>query len=203
MELKYGNTRLRAIEKEDCELLKFLMNSAGVERLTTGWNLPVSTVMQDKWIGQYTNSDTIMRWMIELSNGITLGMVILRDIDWKNREAAMEIKTNPSERQRMEGDTKNASYAVIKYAFEELGLHRINSFLLKKNKFSLKLNEYLGFQLEGIQREKIFKNGVWNDVCCYGLLLQDYICYEDGQAPWQTEKGRYTKNDRSGCEHLL
>lgn len=188
MELKFGNVKLRAIEKKDCQLLKFLINSAGVEKMTLGWNSPISTDMQEKWMEGYKNSNTIIRWMIELSNEITLGMITLRDIDWKNREAEMEIKTNPYEKQRLEGDVKNASYAIIQYAFEELGLHRINSFFLKCNKFSRKLNESLGFQLEGIQKEKIFKNNLWNDVYCFGMLKKDYIHYDDGQAPWQIKK---------------
>lgn len=188
MELKFGNTKLRAIEKQDCQLLKFLMNSTGVEKMVLGWNLPVSTDMQEKWIEQYENSDRIIRWMIELSNNVTLGMMTLRNIDWKNREAEMEIKTNPYETQRLIGDTKDASYAVIKYVFEELGLHRINSSVLKCNRFSRKLNESLGFQMEGILRKKIFKNNVWNDVYIFGLIIDDYIHYDDGYAPWQIKK---------------
>lgn len=185
MELKFGNVKLRAIEKEDCDLLKFLMNSAGVERTTVGWNQPISTIMQEKWIENYIASDTVMRWMIELDNGTVLGMVMLTDIDWKNRSALINIKTNPYEKKRMKGDTKNALYAVVKYAFEELALHRLDSLILKCNTFSIKLCEGLGFRLEGVQKSKIYKCGMWNDLCFHGLLDEDYVHYDDGQAPWQ------------------
>lgn len=185
MELKFGNVKLRAIEKEDCELLKFLMNSASVEHTTVGWNQPVSTIMQEKWIENYTTSDTVMRWMIGLDNGTTLGMIMLTNIDWKNRDALLSIKINPYEKKRLKGDTKNALYAVIRYAFEELALHRIESLILKGNTFSIRLGESLGFCLEGVQRSKIFKRGKWKDLCCYSLLDEEYVHYEDGQAPWQ------------------
>ena len=187
MELKFGNVKLRAIEKEDCGLLKFLMNSAAVEQTTVGWNQPVSTAMQEKWIENYRNSDNIMRWMIELENGVVLGMIMLTDIDWKNRIALIGIKINPYEKKRLKGDTKNALYAVIEYAFEELALHRIESLILKNNIFSIRLGESMGFQLEGVQRAKIYKRGIWNDLCCYGLLNEDYVHYDDGRAPWQLE----------------
>lgn len=190
MELRFGNVKLRAIEREDCGLLKLMMNSAAVERATVGWSQPISTAMQERWIEGYANVDCAMRWMVELRNGATIGMVTLKDIDWKNRGAEMGIKTNPCERRRMEGDTKDASYAVIRFAFEELGLHRLDSLLLSRNRFSAKLNESLGFKLEGVQKSKIFKNGVWNDVCCYGLLEGDYVHYDDGRAPWQIRSGR-------------
>lgn len=190
MELKYGNVKLRAIERKDCELLKMLMNSALVEKMTVGWARPISTITQEKWMEQYTDTDCEMRWMIELSNNVTLGMMALTDIDWKSRYGVLGIKTNPYERRRIEGDTKDASYAVIRYAFEELGLHRIDSFLLGYNRFSKKLNESLGFCLEGVQKEKIFKCGKWNDIYCYGLLLSDYIHYDDGHAPWQVKEDK-------------
>lgn len=186
MELEFGHVKLRAVKESDCELLRILMNSPAVETMTLGWHHPVSHAMQEKWILSYADSDTRMRWMIELANGTTLGMVTLTEIDWKNRTAVMGIKTNPYEKQRMEGDTKDASYAVIKYAFGELGLHRIESCLLKYNTFSRKLNESLGFQLEGVFRSKIYKNNKWHDVCCYAMLKDEYVDYRDGKAPWQT-----------------
>lgn len=188
MELKFGNVKLRAIEKEDGALLKMLINSVGVEKMIIGWCQPISTMMQEKWIEQYENTNTTMRWMIELNNGITLGMIMLTNIDWKNRIAEISIKTNPYEKKRLKGDTKNASYAVIKYAFEELGLHRLESSILKYNIFSIKATESFGFRLEGIQKLKIYKNGIWNDVYCYGLLVEDYVHYDDGQAPWQIKR---------------
>ncbi len=125
------------------------MNFPSVENMTVGWNQPVSTMMQKKWIEGYENTNTTMRWMIEFTNNVTLGMIMLTEIDWKNRVAVMGIKTNSYEKRRMEGDVKNASYAVIRYAVEKLELHRLDSNLFKKNRFSAKLNESLGFRLEG------------------------------------------------------
>lgn len=185
MELKFGNVTLRAIEKRDSGLLKMLINSSDIENMTIGWNLPVSSYAQDNWIEGYKNSYTCMRWIIELSNGVTLGMVILSGMDWKNRVAELGYKVNIYEKNRIKSDTKDAVYAVIKYAFEELGFHRLDLRILEYNIKSQKLGQNMGFKKEGVLCKRIFKNNEWHDEYIYGLLYENYISYNDGSAPWQ------------------
>ncbi len=198
LNIQYGCALLRAIEREDMKLLKYLMNAPEVERLTVGWNMPVSSYQQELWMKNYSNSSDCdcMRWMIEIENGTVLGMVILSAIDWKNRSAEIGIKINPNERNRIYGDVKDAYYAVLLYAFDELNLHRINSITLNSNVFSLKLSRGMGFVDEGVKRECIYKNGQWNDLIIGGLLQQEFIHYCDGTAPWQRKRLEKEKKSR-------
>lgn len=193
MNLRYGCAKLRAIEEYDAELLQQLINSEDVEKMTAGWNMAVSSSKQLEWIKNYKNTSDNMRWMIDLDNDVTLGMVMLTKIDWKDRSAEISYKINPYERNRQTGDTKDAVYAVIKYAFEDLGLHRLEASIIDYNIFSQKMIKSMGFQLEGTCRSKIFKNGKWNDEYIYGLLCDEYIAYKDGEASWQVEKPKGRK----------
>lgn len=52
---------------------------------------------------------------------------------------------------------------LIKYAFEELGLHRIEANVMPKNKASLRVLEKNGFVNEGISKHYLKINGVWED----------------------------------------
>lgn len=188
MILKYGNIVLRAIETRDKELLLHLINDPEVEKMTGGWNLPVSEYVQEKWITEYKNTNTMIRWIIEGSTSkIALGMIVLSDIDWKNRCGFIHYKINSNEINREKGDTKNALYIAIKYAFDELGLHRLEGSILDYNIFSKKLVKSMGFEKEGIFRLKIFKDGIWHDQEYYGLLSDEFKRYKDGAAPWQNE----------------
>lgn len=188
MNLKYGNIVLRAIEQKDCKLLKQLMNSPEVEEMTVGWNPPVSDYNQENWINNYRNSDTQIRWMIELDNETTIGMVVLSDIDWKNRVGFIHYKINPFEKNRERGDTKNALYAALQYAFDELGLHRVEGSILDYNTFSRKLIMSMGFVKEGTYRSKVFKHGGWHDEDFFGLLTEEFTRYKNGEAPWQRKQ---------------
>lgn len=102
MILKYGNVKLRPIEKKDSELLALMINSQSIEAMTGGWNVPVSSLDQDKWIENYHNSRDCIRLMIELENGTTLGLISLTEIDWITRRGYISYKTNPEERTSIE-----------------------------------------------------------------------------------------------------
>lgn len=195
MNIKYGCAVLRAIEMEDSELLKYLLNAPEVEASTVGWNMPVSSWQQEQWLKNYRNSSDCMRWMIELENGTVLGMAILSPIDWKNRTGNIGIKINPNESRRIYGDVKDALYGSLRYAFDELGLHRIHAETLSTNIFSLKLTRGMGFVDEGVKRECIFKAGRWHDLVIGGLLEQDFARYPDGAAPWQKKRMDRSKKD--------
>lgn len=174
MILKNGCVTLRAIEQEDFELLYYLINAPEIEEMIEGWNLPISSSEQKRWMADYSNTNTNIKLMIELSNGKTIGMIVLSDIDWKNRQAAIGYKIYAPYEDRIKGDMKDAVNAILNYAFYELGLNCITSLILEKNTFSLKLAKKLHFQMEGVLRERIFKNGVFNNQVMFSILKSDY-----------------------------
>ena len=93
MILEYGCARLRAIEEKDCDILLEMMNNPAIDSMVGNVHLPLSRVMQEKWIDEYKNTDTTIRLMIELTNGKTIGMIMLHNIDQKNQTAEIGIKT--------------------------------------------------------------------------------------------------------------
>jgi len=177
MILKNGCVTLRAIEKEDFELLFYLINAPEIEEMIEGWNLPISSDEQKNWIQNYTNTNNNIKLMIELSNGKTIGMIMLTDIDWKNRQAAIGYKISAPAEDRIKGDMKDAINAILTYAFYELGLNCIRSLILEKNIFSVKLAKKLNFQMEGILRERIFKNGIFNNQIMFSILKAEYEAF--------------------------
>lgn len=70
---------------------------------------------------------------------------------------------------RLDGDEINKGYmseateAVVRYAFEELNLHRIEGNIMPKNKASLKVLEGQGFYNEGLAKDYLLINGRWED----------------------------------------
>ena len=58
----------------------------------------------------------------------------------------------------------------IKYAFEELNLHRIMANFMPRNERSRKLLETLGFEEEGYARSYLKINGLWEDHVLTSLL---------------------------------
>lgn len=52
---------------------------------------------------------------------------------------------------------------VIRYAFDIIGLHRIEANIMPRNKPSIRVVEKLGFIDEGISKKYLNINGVWED----------------------------------------
>ena len=63
--------------------------------------------------------------------------------------------------------------AVLAYAFERQGLHRIEAACLPNNEPSKRLLEHLGFAQEGYARAYLNINGQWRDHLLFGLLDTD------------------------------
>lgn len=67
-----------------------------------------------------------------------------------------------------------AAYAVLRFAFEELNLHRVSVRVLEFNVRAIRLYEKLGFRLEGKERETAFVDGKWCDDLIMGVLAHEF-----------------------------
>lgn len=62
---------------------------------------------------------------------------------------------------------------VIRVAFEEYKLHRIEANIMPKNVRSIRVVEKLGFEYEGISKKYLNIDGIWEDHCHYVILNDD------------------------------
>ncbi len=174
MIIKNGCTTLRAIEEKDYDLLFYLINDPHIEKMTGGWHVALSSIEQKNWIANYHNTEKNIRLMIELDNNKTIGMISLTDIDYKNRTAEINYKIHAPIEDRIKGDMQDAINGILKYAFGELGLNCIYSIMLEYNVFAIKMARKLNFTQEGVLRQRIYKNGKFNDQLCFSLLKDDF-----------------------------
>ena len=171
MILKKGNILLRAIEEEDMEFCRKMMNSAYIESNSIGKNLPISKRMQLEWFeGKQSNNE--IRFMIENINGL-IGMVTASDIDWINRNCEVSIKLG--EINLLEkNDTLVVSELFLEYMFNEMNMQVLYAYVLEENLLSQKLLITNGFSKDGVLRNKIYKKGKYHDVFVFSLLEKEY-----------------------------
>lgn len=174
MIIKNGCASLRAIEKEDFDLLFYLINAPEIEEMIGGWCLPINSMAQEKWIDNFANTEKNIKLMIELENGKTIGMIMLTGIDWKNRTALLEYKMSAPVKDRMKGDMLDAVSGMLRYAFDELGMNCITATIMEENKFSLKLCRKAGFIEEGILRQRVYKKGSFRNQVEMSILKSEY-----------------------------
>ncbi len=170
MILRDDRVLLRAIEEEDAQILMDLINDPEVENAVYGWSYPVSLSAQKKWIANLSNNSTV-RYAIEFE-GRMVGVAIISSIDMKNRTANMNIKLLQSAREK--GIAARTVKLLIQYCYEELNLHCLTANVIERNSSSRKLWEKLGFQQDGILRDRVYKNGKYHNIIAYSLLKEEY-----------------------------
>lgn len=169
---------LRAVELSDKDILKILINDPETEYLLGGWSFPVSDINQEEWIKAVRQDAYTLRCMIEDKQAkVTVGTVILSDIDYKNGKAEFHIKLLKDFCGK--GYGTDAVKTVIRYAFNELRLQCIYAYVNDYNIASQKLFEKAGFNKEGILRNRIYKDGAYHDQIIYSVINDSGIRYTE------------------------
>jgi RimJ/RimL family protein N-acetyltransferase len=68
------------------------------------------------------------------------------------------------------GITSKVVKKMVEYGFSSLGLHRIYAGVFEYNLPSMKVLEKVGFSLESIHKEALYKNGKFYDEYLYALI---------------------------------
>lgn len=72
------------------------------------------------------------------------------------------------------GYGREAMELVLRFAFDELNLHRVGLTVYAYNERAIALYEKLGFVQEGAQREFLHRNGQRYDMLMYGMLRREW-----------------------------
>ena len=164
---------LRAIELSDMDFLQDMMNDPAVERMTVGSSFPVSKDRQIKWFETYPQQQEL-RFIIQVKDGPAIGMIMLTNIDWRNRTGCSGIKTKAKLEDRRPNDIYDARMGFYNYCFNELNLNCIYSTVLEYNHLSRKMGKKTGTVEEGVLRQRIFKNGKYHNLISVSTLAEDF-----------------------------
>lgn len=99
-----------------------------------------------------------------------MGLFRINWLDRKAETAALIISDN----YRGKGYGVEAKELLLEYAFNTLGLHRIESCAMSDNERSIAYLRKSGYIEEGVQREAVFKHGIWVDLVCFSMLETEW-----------------------------
>lgn len=101
-----------------------------------------------------------------------IGNVGIRKRDVKSYHAEMGYELDP--RQWNNGYATEAARTMLKFAFEQLRLHRVEARVVANNQNSVHLLEKLGMRQEGKFREQEFFKGRYWDTLLYAILEDEW-----------------------------
>ena len=116
----------------------------------------------------------ILKWGIALRpDNKLIGSITLFNLDFNHHRA--EIGYALGRQHWGQGYMNEALMALLRYAFETLDLHRIEADVDPRNNASIRTLEKLGFQREGVLRERWQVAGEIQDAFFYGLLKHEWV----------------------------
>ena len=182
--LKGEKVVLRPVRRTDIEHFLKWFNDPEVTQYL-GMYLPMTEMAEEKYIEGLgtTNAGTKASFVIEAvdaNSNKPIGSVGLSNIHPKDHHAIFGIAIGEKDYWSKSYGTE-AARLIIRYGFEQLNLHRINSFAISFNERSLRLHLGVGFKEEGRQRKAIFKNGDYHDHVMFGLLREEWQAMQNNE----------------------
>jgi len=182
MIIKGRNILLRAIEPADTPLLHAWSNDPDIQYNLASWHFPASARDIERWLAAFRNDSTDQRFLIETAEHVAIGLANLVEINWKDRNAFHGMLLDAPARGRGYGaDTVNT---IMRYAFEELALERLDTTIIEYNHASYRL--YIGkcgWVEEGRKRNAYYRRDRYWAKIIAGITRDDYLKYRAKLTP--------------------
>ncbi|MBN1252561.1 MAG: GNAT family N-acetyltransferase [Bacteroidales bacterium] len=169
------NCYLRAFEPDDYKTTHKWRTDPDMLKLLVGNIFYVSSEREKKWVEEKIFDDTKeIYWAIcDNKTNEMVGFTSIRQIDYRNRNVEWGGMTIGKEFWS-KGYAMAANALVLKFVFEELGFNRIYTSYLDEHEVSTAIFEKMGFTIEGVSREEVYKGGKFHNVVKVSLLKSEY-----------------------------
>ena len=172
---------LRELERADLpELNRWRHDPALIGRLTAPYRF-INEEVDQRWFDAYmqNRSRAIRCAVVDAEQPERLlGTVSLTEIDWVHRSAYFGIMIGREEA-RGKGLGTFAVKAMLRHAFEDMNLNRVELTVLEDNEPARRLYEKAGFVQEGRFREAVFKEGRYRDLLFMAVLRKEWEALGD------------------------
>jgi RimJ/RimL family protein N-acetyltransferase len=160
--------KLEYFSKEDFKELMEWMNN---EHLITNWagslfKFPLTEDSLDWYIedtNDIDNSDAFIWKGVSTTTGKTVGHISLGSVSQKNKSGRISRVLIGNTTERGKGGCTGMINAVLKFAFEDLQLHRISLGVYDFNHAAIRCYEKCGFIKEGLMRDVLkYEDDYWS-----------------------------------------
>lgn len=169
--------KLRELQYEDITILNNWRNNKELIDYLGAPFRYINIDVDKKWYENYMSSrNTTIRCAIvdEVKQDSVLGLVSLTNLDYINRNAIFHIMIGEMS-QRGKGIGYFATTEILRHAFNDLNLKRIELSVFEDNERAVNLYKRVGFKCEGVKRQAVYKNGHFLDMLIMGILKEDIL----------------------------
>ncbi|MFI6404447.1 GNAT family N-acetyltransferase [Streptomyces sp. NPDC050548] len=166
-------TVLRPFTESDADGIWQLVQDPEVVRFTFEPSTELTPERLRSWYATRADQpDRLDLAVTDPATGELLGEVVLHEWDTTARSCTFRTLIGPRGRGR--GIGTEATRLIVGYAFEQLGLHRIQLEVYGHNHRARRVYEKVGFVVEGVRREARLRDGEWADDVLMAILDHEW-----------------------------
>lgn len=166
---------LRSFQVSDAPRVALLAGDFEIACMTSNIPHPYQEKMAVEWIqeheNQYLAHTAIHFAIVKRDEDLLIGAIGL-SLDLQNQRA--EIGYWIGKPFWNQGYATEAAQRVLKFAFDELDLNRIEARHMTKNPASGRVMQKIGMSYEGTLRQSIYRFGNFEDAALYSILREEF-----------------------------
>lgn len=175
----YGrNIVVRAVTASDVGKIVAWRNDPAVYQGFIEYS-PLSSEEQLRFLESLGVAQGRLLWMVDwigndVATPVAVGMIGLMRLDMRNRQCELGPVLVGEEAYRRRGAGLEAEYLALRYAFDHLGMHKVVARVTESNKRVLAFHSKVGFRVEHVLRDEIFKAGRFESVYLLSMLEGEF-----------------------------
>lgn len=163
---------LRPLVESDAKNIFKSLSEQETMRLT-GTNETFTYEQVEVYCARVAAAENRADYIITLSNSdMFIGEAVINDINWRNRSAHYRVAV--SQQHVDHGYGSEATRLMMAYAFNTLGLHRIELEVYTFNPRARHVYEKLGFVVEGELRDVLYMDGEFHSATVMSMLEHEF-----------------------------
>lgn len=167
---------LRELSSADAAIINRWRN----DRALVGWlGAPYRYIAEEvdaSWVSRYlaNRSNCVRLAVCVKGTNQVIGAAYLLSIDWIARSSEFAIWIGEKEF-HSKGVGRFSTEKVLEHAFNDLNLNRVHLMVLEHNKRAIELYQKMGFSVEGVHREAVFKEGKYFNMVAMSILAAEFF----------------------------
>jgi RimJ/RimL family protein N-acetyltransferase len=160
---------LRPITVEDTDMaVKWRNEKVVVDNFI--YRKPVTREDHLNWLENKVFKGLVHQFIICMNtDDFPVGSIYLQNFEEDNNKAEWGIYIG-EEKAYGKGVGTEAARLLLEYAFNDLGIHKVISRVLAKNKASIRMNEKAGYVKEAYLKDELYIDGKYEDLILFGAI---------------------------------
>jgi RimJ/RimL family protein N-acetyltransferase len=143
---------------------------------------PMGRAQEERWFEDMVKRTDDYLFAIEVqanNQWVHIGNVGLHRIDWRSRSAVFGIAIG-DKASWGKGYGTDATRTMLRFAFGELNLHRVELEVFDYNSRAIRAYEKAGFRREGTRRQAHYHDGQYHDAHWMAVLRDEFFGQGEG-----------------------